>query len=125
VDEVEEGEKTRKQKIAAPAVIFIRKEKGGLRFGLGHGANAAGAQHFLDPAVALIDGHLLQVRFESAVGGAHRERPVMAKRCRFSAMGTLSHLIGSFLAIIPEFERLLASTAFYHTTHPSTSQVVN
>jgi hypothetical protein len=104
---------------------FVLQNVKDLCFGFGQGADAPGAQYLLDPSVALVNGHFLQVWFKRAIGGVHGERPVMAKRCRFSAMGTLSHLISSFLAIIPEFEPMLASTAFYHTTYPSTSKVVN
>jgi hypothetical protein len=84
-------------------VIFIRQERNELRFGLGQGADAFGAQHLLDLAIALINRHLLQVGFERAIGGTHGERPVVAKSRRFSAVSTLSHLTNSFLAIIPEF----------------------
>ena len=92
-----------KQKITAFAAIFINQERNELRFGFSHGADAFGAQHLFDLAIALINRHLLQVRFERAVGGTHRERPVVAKSCRLSTVGTLSHLTNSFLAIIPEF----------------------
>ena len=92
-----------KQKITANAAIFINQERNELRFGFSHGADTFGAQHLLDLAIALIDRHLLQVGFERAIGGTHRERPAMAKSCRLSTVGTLSHLTNSFLAIIPEF----------------------
>ena len=92
-----------KQKITAFAAIFINQERNELRFGFGHGADAFGAQHLFDLAVALINRHFLQIRFERAIGSTHRERPVVAKSCRLSTVGTLSHLTNSFLAIIPEF----------------------
>ena len=71
---------------------FLSQERNELRFGFGHGADAPGAQHLLDLAVALVNRHLLQVGFELTIGGTHGERPVMSKSCRLSAMGTLSHL---------------------------------
>jgi hypothetical protein len=71
---------------------FVYQERTELSFGFGHGANALGAQHLLDLAIALVNRHLLQVRFELTIGGTHGERPVMSKSCRLSAMGALSHL---------------------------------
>ena len=58
-------------KITAIAAIFISQERNELRFGFGHGADALGTQHLLDLAIALINCHLLQVRFERAIGGTH------------------------------------------------------
>jgi hypothetical protein len=116
--------KKQKQKITAFAAIFISKERNKLRFGFSHGADAPGAQHLSDLATAFINRHLLQVRFELTIGSTHRERSVVAKRCRLSASGTLSHLTISFLAIIPKLRLASASTAFYHTSYPSTRRVV-
>jgi hypothetical protein len=113
-----------KQKITASAAIFVISGKERLSFGFGHGADAPGAQHLFDLAIALVDRHLLQVGFELTIGGTHGERPVMSKSCRLSAMGTLSHLTISFLAIIPEYRLAPASTAFYHTSYPSTRRVL-
>ena len=50
---------------------FISQERNELRFGFGQGADALGTQHLLDLAIALIDRHLLQIRFERAIGGTH------------------------------------------------------
>jgi hypothetical protein len=39
-------------------------------------------------------------------------------------VGTLSHLTNSFLAIITKLRLAPASTAFYHTSYPSTRRFV-
>lgn len=86
------NDKKYNKKITACAAIFSRQERNELRFDFGHGADALGTQRLLDLAIALINRHLLQVRLELTIGGAHGERPVMSKSCRLSAVGTLSHL---------------------------------
>ncbi len=69
---------------------------------LAQGFDALGAQDLLDLAPVLHDGHLLQVGFESPVGGVLRERAIMPEGGRLATVCTLSHCTRSFPTMIPE-----------------------
>jgi hypothetical protein len=60
-----------KQKSRLEPRFLSIQERNELCFGFGHGADALRTQHLLDLAIALINRHLLQVRFELAIGGTH------------------------------------------------------
>ena len=78
------------------------KESEGIRLrGLNHCADALGAQRLLGLDTLLVNGHLLQVRQELAIGGPQGEGTVMTERGCLTAMSAFSHRELSFLAIIP------------------------
>jgi hypothetical protein len=58
--------------------------------------DALGAQRLLDQPPVFHDGHLLQVRFERAVGGAQGEGTVMTEGGRFAAGIALCHFENPF-----------------------------
>jgi hypothetical protein len=81
----------------APRLFSKGTSSNRLCSGLGHRADAARTKRLPDPAIALENGHFLQIRLELTIGGAHRERPIVAEGCCFSTVGTFSHLKNPFL----------------------------
>jgi hypothetical protein len=68
---------------------------------LNHRADALGAQRLLGLGTLLINGHLLQIREELAIGSPQRERAVVTKSGGLATVSAFSHRDLSFLAIIP------------------------
>ena len=68
---------------------------------LNHRADALGAQFFLSLGTLLINGHVLQIRQELAIGGTQGEGTIMTESGRLTAVSAFSHRELSFLAIIP------------------------
>jgi hypothetical protein len=67
---------------------------------LDHCADALGAKLFLGLCALLINGHVLQIRQELAVGGTLGEGTIVTEGGRLTTMSAFSHLKLSFLAII-------------------------
>ena len=100
-------------------VIFMLMGRLYLDSRLRHCLDALGAEHFAHGATLFHNDGLLQVRFELAVGGSLGEGAVVSKGCGFSTMCAFSHVITSFLAIIPSVlvpVALSEGTTFYHVT---------
>ena len=72
-----------------------------LRGGFTHRLDALGAKHLAHGASLFHYQGLLQVRLELAVGGSLGEGTVVTEGCGFPTICAFSHLITSFLAIIP------------------------
>ena len=76
-----------------------------------HRADALGTQRLFGFGALLVNGHLLQIRQELAVGGALGEGAVVTKSRGLATVSAFSHRKLSFLAIIP-LSRLVQAQNF-------------
>ncbi len=83
-------------------------------------ADALGAERLLGLHAILIDGHLLQVRQELAIGSPQGEGTVVTKSGRFATVSAFSHL-KIILSCYNTVVLFRSSAKFYHKAYPSTS----